>query len=161
MTWLARIVHRLSDALDRVAQAGVLLMMLLAAGNVLLRSVGRPIVGTYDYVSFAGAMVATLALARCGLQKGHIEVELFVTRLPVRVQRAIAILTGLLSLATFILVTWQLVRLAGSLRLRGELSMTSLLPFYPYVFGMAVGTALLCLVLLLELLKSCTKGARG
>jgi len=43
----------------------------------------------------------------------------------------------------------------------GELSMTALLPFHPYIYGVAFGCILLCLVILVDLIKSMAKAAKG
>jgi len=43
----------------------------------------------------------------------------------------------------------------------GELSMTALVPFYPYVYGIAFGCVLLCLVILADFIKSEVKAVRG
>jgi hypothetical protein len=42
----------------------------------------------------------------------------------------------------------------------GELAMTTLLPFYPYIYGIAFGCALLCLVILAQLIKSAVKAVK-
>jgi hypothetical protein len=54
-------------------------------------------------------------------------------------------------------VTWQCVVYAIDMKRAGELSMTTLLPFYPYVYGIAFGCGLLCLVILTHLIESVAK----
>jgi hypothetical protein len=65
-----------------------------------------------------------------------------------------------MSLGTFSLVTWQCVVYAIDMKRTGELSMTALLPFYPYLYGIAFGCALLCLVILADLIKSVSKAVK-
>lgn len=161
MAFLDRFVRLLSKYCDRIAQFGVVAMMLLAVGNILLRIVWRPIFGTYDIIEFIGAILVAFAIAYCAVQRGHIQVELVVARFPQRVQGIIGSITGLLSLGIFALITWQCLVLASDMWRVGEVSMSALLPFYPYIYGVGFGCALLCLVILVDLGKSLAKAAKG
>jgi TRAP-type C4-dicarboxylate transport system permease small subunit len=136
-------------------------MMLLAVGNMVLRPIWKPIVGTYDLVGFIGAIVVAFAIAYCAVKKGHIRLELLMARLPKRAQGIIGGITGILSLGMFAVVTWQCLVFGNDMRRVGELSMTAHLPFYPYIYGIAFGCALLCLVILVELIKSLAEGVKG
>lgn len=161
MAFFDRFVRLLTIYCDRIAQVGVVAMMAIAVGNILLRIVWRPITGTYDFISFIGATLVAFALAYCAVQKGHIQVELVVARFSDRAQGIIGSITGILSLGIFAVVTWRCLVFANDMWQLGELSMTSLLPFYPYIYGIAFGCALLCLVILVEIYKSLVKAAKG
>ena len=87
--------------------------------------------------------------------------ELLVARFSPRAQGIVDSLTGILSLGIFSLVTWQSIALANDMRRAGETSMTSLQPFYPYIYAIAFGCALLCLVILVDLMKSVVKAVKG
>lgn len=135
-------------------------MMLLTVGNILLRIAERPIFGTYDFVRFIGAILIAFAIAYCAVQRGHISVELVVARFPQRVQGIIGSITGFLSLGIFAVITWQCLVLANDMWRVGEVSMSALLPFYPYIYGVAFGCALLCLVILVDIGKSLAKAVK-
>ena len=160
MVYFDRVVHSLSKFCDRIAQGAVMAMMLLVVANIIWRvvpKIGRPIFGTYDVVGFIGATLVAFAIAYCAVQGGHISVELVVARFPQRVQGIIGSITGFLSLGIFAVVTWQCVVLANDMWRVGEVSMSALLPFYPYIYGVGFGCALLCLVILVDLGKSLAK----
>ena len=160
MVYFDRVVHSLSKFCDRIAQGAVMAMMLLVVANIIWRvvpEIGRPIFGTYDVVGFIGATLVAFAIAYCAVQGGHISVELVVARFPQRVQGIIGSITGFLSLGIFAVITWQCVVLANDMWRVGEVSMSALLPFYPYIYGVAFGCALLCLVILVDLGKSLAK----
>ena len=161
MAFLDQFVRLLSKHCDRIAQFGVVAMMLLAVGNILLRMVWKPIFGTYDIIEFIGAILVAFAIAYCAVQRGHIQVELVVARFPQQVQGIIGSITGFLSLGIFALITWQCLVLASDMRRVGEVSMSALLPFYPYIYGVGFGIALLCLVILVDLMQSLVKAAKG
>jgi TRAP-type C4-dicarboxylate transport system permease small subunit len=155
-----RIVGFIAKLFDRIAQAGVFVMLLILVANILGRKFWKPIYGTFDYVSFICAIVVAFSIPYCALKKGHTQVELVLERFPQRTQGIIDSIIGILSLATFILVTWQCVVYAIDMKRTGELSMTTLLPFYPYIYGIAFGCALLCLVILAQLIKSAVKAVK-
>ena len=136
-------------------------MMLLAVMNIILRFVWEALPGSYDYMEFIGATLVSFAIAYCAVKRGHIEVEMLVERLPQRVQGFIGVFTGILSLGIFSIITWQLILFGNDMRRQGETSMTALLPFYPYIYGLALGVGLLCLVILAQLARQFEKAAKG
>lgn len=161
MASFERFVHLVTKYSDRIAQVSVAAMMLLTVGNILLRIIWKPIVGTYDYVEFIGATLVAFAIAYCAVRKGHISVELVVTRFPQRIQGIIGTIVGVLSLGIFGLVTWQSLLYATDAFRQGDVSMGALKPFYPYIYAMAFGTALLCLVIVVDLGKALVKAVKG
>ena len=148
-----RIVNLISKYCDRIAQVAVMAMMLLVVGNILGRFVGKSIFGAYDIVGFINAILVAFAIAYCAVQKGHIQVEMVMSHFPERVQKVVGIITGILSLGIFAVITWQILILANDKWRGGEVSMTALIPFHYYIYGVAFGCVLLCLVILLELIK--------
>lgn len=156
-----RIISLLTKFCDKIAQAGVFAMLLLVVGNILGRKVWKPIFGAFDYICFIGVILVAFSIPYCAMQRGHIQVELLVARLPGRVQGIIGSITNILSLGIFSLVTCQCMVFANDMRRAGELSMTSVTPFYPYIYAIAFGCALLCIVILIDLIKSLIKVVRG
>jgi len=161
VVYFARLARLLSKFSDRIAQLAVMAMMLLVVGNILLRVVWKPILGTYDFVGFIGAILIAFAIAYCAVLRGHIQVELLVARFPERVQAIIGSITGILSFGIFALITWQCVVLGNNMWRLGQVSATAHLPFSPYIYGIGFGCALLCLVILVDLIKSLAKAAKG
>lgn len=161
MAFLESIVSWVSKVCDKIAQAGLFAMLLLTTSNIVLRKFGKPIYGAYDYVCFISTIVVAFAIAHCAVKKGHTQVELLVARFPRRVQGVVDSITGILSFGIFSLITWQSIALGNDMRRAGELSMTSLEPFYPYIYAIAFGCALLCLVILVDVMKSVVKAVKG
>ena len=60
----------------------------------------------------------------------------------------------LIGAALFGLITWQSLVYAADMRQSGEVSVTLTMPIYPFIYGIAAGSALLVLVLLLDSLRS-------
>lgn len=131
--------------------------MALVITNIVLRFAWRPLLGTYEFVSFLSAVMISFALAHCAVQGGHIAVTLVVDRLPPRAQAIVDIVVNTVSIIFFGLTVWQITLYATDMVVSGEVSPTTKTPFYPFVYGVALGFLALCLVLLVDLSKSISR----
>ena len=154
MSRIAKEIARISAGFNTLAGAAVVAMMLLTCADVLLRLLRHPIPGTYELVGFLGTVIVSFSLALTSLSKGHIAVEILVEKLPRRVQVGIEAGTSLIGAALFAIITWQSLVYAADIRQSGEVSVTLTMPIYPFIYGIAAGSALLVLVLLHDSLHS-------
>ena len=120
----------------------------------------RPIPGGIEIVAFLGVVVTAFAIAYTQVLRGHIKVEFVVMRLPKRLQAVIAAFVTLLGLMLFVLLAWRSVDYGLSLQATGTVSMTQRIPFYPFVHAIAFCCIPVCLVLLVEFLRSVTKAVK-
>ena len=142
-----------ASVLSLIAGAALVFLMLLTIADVVLRILGRPIVGTYELVGLAGALAVGLSLPLTSWVRGHIYVDSFVARLP-RLPRAVLnIATRLLVLALFLLLGWNLIRYALDLRLAGEVTPTLRVPFFPVALGVGLSCLIECLVMVADIVK--------
>jgi len=139
-------------------------MMFLTAADVTLRYVfNRPIPGSYELTEFLMAILVAFALAYTQVHKGHVSVDLVISRFPPRAQAVINTITIFFSLGIFAIITWRSIVYAGNVRLEGFVTSALDIPIYPFVYVVAFGSAILCLVLiynLFEHLHQVVKGAR-
>ena len=149
-----RIVYRFSRMLDVLSGIALVLMMVLVFVNVALRAVWIPILGTYEYTGFLAALTIALALAHCAARKGHVAITLFADMMPNRIQAILDTIVAIFGIVLYSILAWQCVKYAMVLYQSGELSITTLTPFYPLVLVVAFGFAMLGLVLLNDLFKS-------
>jgi TRAP-type C4-dicarboxylate transport system permease small subunit len=142
-----------SSALAAVAATALAALMLLTIADVVLRILGRPIVGTYELVGLGGAIAIGLSLPLTSWVRGHIYVDSFVAKLP-RTPRAILnIATRLLVLGLFLVIGWNLIRYALDLRSAGEVTPTLRVPFFPVALGVGLSCFIECLVMLADIVK--------
>jgi TRAP-type C4-dicarboxylate transport system permease small subunit len=154
MSRISREINRVSAGFNALAGAAVVIMMLLTCADVVLRLLRHPIPGTYELVGFLGTVIISFSLAYTSIEKGHIAVEIIVEKFSRRVQVGIEAVTSLIGAALFALIAWQSMAYAADMRLSGEVSVTLTMPIYPFIYGIAVGSALLVLVLLLDSLRA-------
>jgi TRAP-type C4-dicarboxylate transport system permease small subunit len=135
----------------------MLLMMVITCIDVVGAKAFRwRLLGALDYVMLLQTVTIGFAAGMALILGRHIRVEFFFKLLPERAQRVIGSLVILIGLGLFLLVIWRLIVLGFSFQTSGEYSPTAYIPLYPFAYGVALASIPLCLVLVLEFLKSLT-----
>ncbi len=153
-----RINHWIKKAAKVLGEiAGWLLFacMLIVTLNVILRKVfNSPLLGTYEWVGILTAVMISLGLAYCAVLGGHIAIDFIVNKMKPGMQRIIAIICGCISCLVIGGVTVSIFQYANKLALSGEVSPTTKIPFYLFVYVVGVGFVAFLAVLLLDLYKN-------
>lgn len=155
MKTLIFLIQKISKIFDKMAAICFFSVMLLIVSNIILRvGFNRPILGTYELVSFLTAVGVGLALAHCALQDGHIAVSFFMERMPKKSQVLTDILMNVVALVFWVMVTWYIGVFGRSMMQKGLVSSSAEIPVYPFIFLISLGILGLCLVLLMRLVIS-------
>ena len=150
--------RRLSGWCEWFGLAAMILMMVITCIDVVGAKVFRwRLLGAIDYVMLFQIVAIAFAAAMSLILGRHVRVEFFFKLLPQRAQAVIHSFVLLLGLGLFILIVWRLSELGHSFQASGEYSPTAYIPLYPFAYGIAFASIPICLVLLLEFLKSLTK----
>ena len=158
MAALKKQIIWLSRQLDTIAATAIFAMMCLTCADVLLRWLFRkPITGTFEIVSFLGVIAVAFAMAHTSFEKGHVAVDLLVQLFPKKAQGVIEGFISILGMSLFALITWQCVVYGMDLQKAGEVSATLKFPLYPIIYGVAIGAAAVCLVLLVDCANAIAK----
>jgi TRAP-type C4-dicarboxylate transport system permease small subunit len=152
---LEKVFYPTSRFLHRFAQIVLVLMVLLTVVDVCLRYIfNNPIVGSYELTEF---MMAVLVFASVGFTqsvKDHVSVDLVVTKLPDRVRALLEAITCLLAFGLFGLAAWRNELHTGTTWARHDVSAELFIPVSPFVLFVALGLAVLSLVLLVQFFQS-------
>ncbi len=127
-------------------------MMLLTSVDVVGRAVlARPIPGAVELSSYMLAVIILLGLAYTQQVKGHVRVEMLITRLPEKGRLILELITTLLSLLIIGLLAWQ-----GWVVGMEETAVSDMLriPQRPFKVLVAVGAFLLFMELVLDLVDT-------
>jgi TRAP-type C4-dicarboxylate transport system permease small subunit len=151
-------MERFSELIRRVmmiaAGVALLALTLLATMNVALRIFRVPVEGTYEVVSFLGAIVTAGALGYTQKRKDHIVVDILSEKFPAKVKRILDLVSYTLILVFFCIVSWQTFVYGKMLMRTGELSETLKIAYYPFVFLVSAGFAVLSLTIFLDLIET-------
>jgi len=146
-------INSTAKVLNSIGITALVVMMVLTAADVILRYIfSKPITGAYEINEFMMAVLVSFSLAYAAVHKAHINVDILTTKLKPAAQSLVNCITTLLSMELFILICWQSVLYAGKLRVGGNVSTNLFIPVYPFVYMMAVGSLLISLVLLNDLM---------
>ena len=154
ITTVARIFHGGAS----VALVGM--MGVIVVGVTSRYFFNSPIIGSFELTRLALAVLVTLALAHTALEKGHIRVELLVSRLPQRGQVIMEFIAGVFSLGMVSLITWQTILYAiRVIEQEYVFSSVLLFPLYPFIILLAISFMLFWLVIAVNFLDSILKAA--
>lgn len=160
-----KIMDKINGLLNRVLTfiGGIFLvvMIVLTCGNIFFRIVWVPVPGTYELMGLFGAIVTAFALGQTQLRRGHVAVEVLINTFSVKTKKAVRVAGDLVCTAFFIIVTWQLAVKAITLWKTGELTETLNIIYYPFIYAVAFGCAVLALVCFGDLLRALFSGKDG
>lgn len=153
MQGFLQIVSRISRWMNAISGAALVFMILLTVADVFLRTFSRAVVGTFELVSFSGAVVIAFSLPFTSWMKGHIYVDFLLVKLSQRTRTVLNIFTRCLGIGIFLIIAWNIMILGMDLHKAGEVSATLHVPFYIVVYGVGICFFVQCLVLLCNIFR--------
>lgn len=161
MKFLDQLDLILNKGLMIIGGIALLLLMVLATGNVALRIFQIPFSGCYEIVSFLGAIVTAAALGHTQRNRDHIIVDILSDKFPPRIKKAVDAVSYLIITVFFIVVARQTFLWGMKIRESGELSETLKIIYHPFIFGVALGFAFLALSGAVDFFKVLFNGEDG
>ena len=153
MGWFLDKVWKLSRLINFIAGSSLAFIMFLTVADIILRSFRRPIIGTYDIVTFSGAVVIGFSLPFTSWMRGHVYTDFLILRFSQRIRNVINISTRCLGIGLFSMIGWNLIKYGMDLKKAGEVSHTLTMPFYPVACALGICCFIQCLVLLCDILR--------
>jgi len=147
--------HQISVWFEWIGLVAILLMIAITCIDVVGAKVFHwRLFGAIDIVMLSQIVAIAFAASMALILGRHIQVEFIVARLPRRAQAVINSIVHLLGLGLFGLIIWRLCVFGYSFQTSGEMSQTADIPYYPFAYGIAFASIPVCLVFLVEFLKS-------
>ncbi len=150
---LSSILFGTNKFLSYIGAAALTFMMLLTVADVILRAGGRPILGTYEIVSFSLAIVIGFTIPKVSLDRGHVFMEIVLDKVSKKNKAILNTFTRLLCLVLFAIVGYNLFLIGNELITSGEVSSTLKLPFYPIAYGVGVCCFIECFVFIFDIVR--------
>jgi TRAP-type C4-dicarboxylate transport system permease small subunit len=160
-TLLARFARRGEQIVARVSKlfhyaGGMILglLILFITADVIGRYVfNSPITGDFELVILAAGLIASFSLAYTLVLDGHIRVDIVSSHFPSGLRKALDIVAYVFGLIFWTVATWRSFVYAMTLRKSNLVSGMLPIPIYPFVFIVALGCAMLCLVFFFRLVN--------
>lgn len=152
LTTIIKGIHATVRAFTWIGACAAAAMVIVIIINVIGRFLFRqPLHGTIELVELMTVVVVFSVLAYTELRRGHVHVDLVVSRFHRRAKAIVASIMCFAGTAFFIAMAWKAgelmwANLFPSIRETDTLS----IPFAPFVFVMAIGSLLLGLEMLIN-----------
>jgi len=146
-------VYKLSITAQVIAGLALVVMLIITLSEVILRSFGKPILGSYEIISFTGGIVIGFAIPYTSWKRGHIYVDFLINKFSKKKRRVIMMITRCLGILLFLLISWNLISMGSDLHTNKEVSMTLRLPFYPIAYGIGISCFIQCILFFSDILK--------
>lgn len=149
-----KIISFISDKMKIVGAACLVIMTLLTCVDVVGRLLRHPVFGSVEIMSFLGTFAVAMALPLTQELKGHIGVEIVVTKLSRKVRAVVDLCTALASLVLFGLVSWQMYDYSWKFKESGEVSMNLELPEYLIIFVVACSFVVFTIIIVKDIIEN-------
>jgi len=140
-----------NNILNIIGGTALTVMMLLTVSDVIMRSLGYPILGAYELVAMLLAVVIGFTIPKVSLDKGHVIMEFILEKLSPTGRAVMMTFTRLLCIALFAIIGYNLFLIAREFNLSGEVSSTLKIPFFPIAYCVGVCCFIECLVLISDI----------
>lgn len=154
MVFLERLSARLNQWTVWLAGGAMILMMLVSVINMVLRASSRPFGGAAEIVGWLAALTAALALGNTQINRGHVTIDLLMSKFSRRVRAVVDSMVSFISMVLSLLAAWQLTMNALDMWQRGSVSETMHVAYFPFIYAVAFGFLGLALALLVDGIKS-------
>lgn len=153
-------MNPIAAALDKLQAAMKIMGSVCLAGMAILTCLdvasdglfNTPIFGTEELVSIMAVLALAFALPSAHVERSHIGVELFMRMLPRNIRIATRLITDLIALVLFSLITWRMWLYGETMQESGEVSMNLELPEHYVIYFLAFGFFAFMLMILKDIL---------
>lgn len=154
MTFL-RAVERFHVFIGVLSGMSILVITLTIVADVVLRMVvGQPVRGATELSTLLMIGLVYIGLASVQVSKANFRMEIVIVQLPVKLQRAINLLTTCIAMFVIGLMAWYTAQEAMSSLQRREMSFAAIsFPVYPARLIIALGLCLLALQLFVDAVR--------
>lgn len=131
----------------------VLVIIILTTADVVARYfLDRPLKGVLEVSEFLLAAMVFLGIAYTQSVRGHIRVDMLVSRFSRRTQLIVDTVVQILGLFILVLIVWQSAQHAAFTMKMKETTDLLKIPIAPFKFLVPLGVLVLCLELIVDLL---------
>jgi TRAP-type C4-dicarboxylate transport system permease small subunit len=163
-----KVIHPLDKTLSSISRGiswfgGLILMgiVVLIVIDVTLRYVfNRPFSFSIEVIGIALVVVVFASILLCTASRGHLVIDVLVSRFSPRGQAITDAVMHFLSIGVCIIIAWRSIVYAVYLSEIGYVSTLLKMPLYPFSLFIAFCSCLMTLILLLDFFKYTIAGGR-
>lgn len=155
-------IRKITNTLRAIAMGVLVMLMFLGTADVIGRYLfDKPIKGVYSISEVMLVVVVFFGWAYTLSVGKHVKIDTVFLLFPPRVRTLSGVITSVIALVTFSLITWQSALRAMNSQKAHEIIDILEIPVYPFQFLVSVGSFALCLELIVQILQSLNQLRRG
>lgn len=155
---LAKGIRSINKHIKNLCLILLFFMMILGTADVMGRYIfNRPILGTFEIFEILLPAIVLLGLGYTQENRAHVRMELLISRLSVRTQTILNLITNGCALLISILILWRGLVLTISYCYMGRTIPTIEIPMFLPQLLVPLGALLLSLVLIVQILQNITE----
>jgi len=148
-------VYPIARFMNRIGVSLVLLIVGIITADIALRYLfNMPIPGSLEITELTLPLVVFLAVAYTAMEKRHVGIDILYLKLGEGARSVLDGLTSLLSIYVVAIMTWQIFSRSSLAFTSGESGDVIGVPYWPSMALMAVGCAVMVLVLFIDTLRA-------
>lgn len=156
-THLSRLEERIGKGLRVLAYIGglsIMAMMFVNVADISMRYFfNRPLGSNVDITQMAMVVTVFSTLAYCGWTGGHVAVDILTELLPKSIILPLNVFGNFIGGVLVLGIAWQSLLAALDYAETGEVSWTLLIPQWPFLVVVAIGSLLFSLVLFFKVFR--------
>lgn len=150
---MEKCVLKVMKGMREVSLMSLVFIIGVTMADVISRAIYKPIIGTYELVSFAGAVTIGFALPITAWEKGHVFMEFIVEKLSVKTQSLLSAVTRVFVILLFFFIGIALYVVGSEMRTSGEIALSLKIPVYPFVYAISIVCFFLCIFYIFEIIS--------
>jgi len=153
MTLFLSVVNRISRVMHYFSGIILTFIMLITVIDIILRPLGKPLMGLFELVGLSAAIAAGFAIPYTSWEKGHVCMEFVIERLSAGRRDVFLIITRLANIILYSVLGVTLFSSGLDKYMIGEVSMTIQIPHYPFLYAVSICCFIQCLVMICDIIK--------
>jgi len=156
-----RINGRATFWLGRFAAVCLFALMMLTFFDVGGRFIRKPIIGATEVTALLMGFLVFLAFGYTTVRRGHLRADFIFSRLPLRTQAVLDIITHSLAAILVAIMTWRIFLYAEAFRTSGRYTQTLNIYLWPDAYVIATASLLMVTSLVLQVVETARNLKRG
>lgn len=153
--YLKKVVYSIAHFAGGLGALAILILALFTTVGAILRyAFDRPILGDFEITEFMLAVIVGCVLPYTQIKKGHVILDLLMSRFSSKIQFIIETILGILGVIILAFIAQQTFVHAKLQIVTGLYSPALKIPVYPFIFVSAIGWGIFCLVYLIDVISS-------
>ena len=116
----------------------------------------RPLEGAFELVGILLVIAGSWGMGYCQLLKGHVRINILTNYFPEKMQGVIMLAAYAIAISMTATITWKTLQRTYAYyhKTLGSVTETLSMPYWPFMFALAVGLGWTCIIFIIDFIKT-------